>query len=308
MMETFQCLISICGIEFTNKKDLSIHYDEAPQEKEVNEAKANYVRKLVPDELIKIIVPDKEFLTRNTKDLEDMLKALPKETFYTEDIEFQKDFKDILNEKVDDCNTNDKFTCDQCKFKASSARCLNAHKRLVHDATFYVCKQCQRRTKTVSAMKEHMWRVHKQIVVYNDPGKPKDTVNMMTPPEPSSTDSSENETNSSESDFDETPELYQEKKWKDGYNYKSRAPTFVKAVTNLRSLLRKNAKEKNVFNVKIRVTDVEHKVGEKLAKIEVIDEEGTGEVQMHTWVPSKKNNCAFWFSSVEQVRQPARPV
>ena len=107
MMETFQCLrlISICGIEFMNKKDLNTHYEETHQEKEVDEAKANYVRKLVPDELIKRIVPDKEFLTQNTKDLEDMLKALPKETFYTEDVEFQKDFEDILNERVDDCNT-----------------------------------------------------------------------------------------------------------------------------------------------------------------------------------------------------------
>jgi hypothetical protein len=79
-----------------------------------------------------MIVPDKHFLTQKTRDLEVIQKALPKKTFYTKGIEFQKDFEDILNEKVDYCNTNDKFTCNQCKFKARSARCLNSHKIFVH--------------------------------------------------------------------------------------------------------------------------------------------------------------------------------
>ena len=205
-METFYCLVPTCGTELKNKEDLNNHYEEAHQGHEVTEAKANFVRKLIPDELIKIIVPDKEFLTQNTKDLEDMLKALPKETFYTEEIEFQKDFEEILNEKLDDCKPNEKFKCNECKFKASSKRVLNAHTRFVHDTKFFVCKNCQRRTKTVSAMKEHMWRVHKRIVVYNDPGKPKTTVTKMTSAEPTSADSSEVETNSSDSDFEDTPD------------------------------------------------------------------------------------------------------
>ena len=40
-----------------------------------------------------------EFLTQNTKDLNEMLKNLPREAFYCEEEDFQKDFDEILNEK-----------------------------------------------------------------------------------------------------------------------------------------------------------------------------------------------------------------
>ena len=73
--------------------------------------------------------------------------------------------------------------------------------------------------------------------------KPK-TVYVKTPPELATTDTSDSDSNPSDSDYDDIPEVYQEKKWDSGFNYKSKAPTFAKAATNLRSLLRKSAQEK----------------------------------------------------------------
>ena len=71
-----------------------------------------------------------------------MLKALPVECLYTGEEEFQKDFNDILNEKVEEEEemSQDRFLCDKCKYKTLSQRALRTHKKLVHDSTFYSCK------------------------------------------------------------------------------------------------------------------------------------------------------------------------
>ena len=59
------------------------------------------IMNLAETKSIQKIIPDDEFLTKNTKDLELMLKALPKETFYSSEEEFKIDFEDILNREDD---------------------------------------------------------------------------------------------------------------------------------------------------------------------------------------------------------------
>ena len=62
---------------FLSASDLEKHYSEMHTVTEVDEAKANHVKGLIPTSLIQRIVPDKEFLTQNTKDLEAMAKEIP---------------------------------------------------------------------------------------------------------------------------------------------------------------------------------------------------------------------------------------
>ena len=70
------------------------------------------------------------------------------------------------------------------------------------------------------------------------------------------TETDESDEESSESDYVEVPDLYQEKKWIAGCNFKARSASFEKAATNLRSVLRKNAKEKQVEDIKLKVLEV----------------------------------------------------
>ena len=90
--------------EFTNKivKDVSIYdcsecgiiFDTQGHQKEHNE-------KYHKSEVV-VIEPDTEFLTQNTKDLEEMLRLINKESLYPLcSDEFDVDFNEILNEKVD---------------------------------------------------------------------------------------------------------------------------------------------------------------------------------------------------------------
>jgi hypothetical protein len=119
----------------------------------VLKAKSEFVSKMVPEDLIKKIVPDNEFLTQNTKDLKEMLEALPQDAFYTGVDEFEDDFNDILNEKVEEEKScvDGRFRCNDCKFKTSSRRALRAHVRFVHESNFFVCKTCKTRTKTTGS-------------------------------------------------------------------------------------------------------------------------------------------------------------
>ena len=102
---SFDC--TECGISFKNMEDMKLHFETVHRIKWV----------------IKI-EPDTEFLIQNTKDLEKMLKALPLETFYSTVEELNQDFSDILNEKIDlkeDDNKNS-LICGSCKFRASSKK------------------------------------------------------------------------------------------------------------------------------------------------------------------------------------------
>ena len=82
-------------------------------------------------------------------------------------------------------------------------------------------------------MKVHKWDVHKVIVRY------KETQKQEVKVEPEVSDSSESAEESSDIDFDELPNLYQEKEWKGGYTFTSRTPAFEKAALGLKILLKK---------------------------------------------------------------------
>ena len=231
------------------------------------------------------IEPDVEFLTRNTKDLEIMLKALPLSEFYTAEEDFQKDFNDILNEnkeEEDDTSTSVNLKCPDCNFKASSRKVLKTHIKFVHDMTFHVCDVCGTKTKTVGAMKVHKWNKHKVIF------RAKQNQKQEVRGDPMVSDSSESAEESSDSDFDELPNLYQEKDWKGGYSFKSRTPAFEKAASGLKILLKKTVKVQQIDDIKIRVIKVSKQGEARMTDIEITDIEGTGEVHMHTWGPNKR--------------------
>ena len=77
-----------CGTNFPNKTNLRRHIEGGHQDDNI-----------VVEDSVRKIKPDTEFLTQNTKDLNEMLRNLPKEAFYGEEEDFQKDFDEILNEK-----------------------------------------------------------------------------------------------------------------------------------------------------------------------------------------------------------------
>ena len=100
---SFDC--TECGILFKNMEDMKLNFETVHRIKRVIQ-----------------IEPDTEFLTQNTKDLEERLKALPLETFYSSVEELNQDFSDILNEKValEEVGNNKSLPCASCKFRASS--------------------------------------------------------------------------------------------------------------------------------------------------------------------------------------------
>ena len=149
----------------TNKivKDVSIYdcsecgiiFDKQGHQKEHNE-------KYHKSEVV-VIEPDTELLTQNTKDLEEMLRLINKESLYPLcSDEFDVDFNEILNKKVDieKYETSDGYRCDDCKFKAGSQKVLNTHYKFVHDLSFYACDFCKTKTKTIGAMKLHSQIIH----------------------------------------------------------------------------------------------------------------------------------------------------
>ena len=291
--EVFQCLIPTCGLQFDTRNYLQEHYIEEHSEPVVQKAKSEFVRKIVPEDLIKKIVPDNEFLTQNTKDLKEMLEALPQDVLYTGPDEFEDDFNDILNEKVDKESpcAGGRFQCNDCKFKTLTQRALRAHNKFVHETSFFVCKSCRVRTKTTGAMQLHISRVHNRRVIYDKPDKPKETVGVKVEEVkqiPEVIISSESEQQSSGSDFDDAPALYVEKRWQSGYNYKSRTPAFIKAAENLQILLRKRHKPCQIGDIQMKVLEVTKHSDGKLAKVEIADNEGTGEAQFHAWEPNKR--------------------
>ena len=289
-MEVFYCLVPECKATFKTKLELQNHYAKQHSEASVTKAKEETVRSLIPEDYIKRIVPDVEFLTQNTTDLKEMLEGLPEGVVYTDEETFQQDFDEILNEKVEheEANTLGRFRCDKCKFKVFSQRALRAHVKLVHDTTFFACKKCRARTKTTGAMELHLRRKHNTIVKHDDSEKSanlrKEEKSMENNTEPEELSSNDSSLECSDTEYDdEVPDLYREKKWKNGYNFKLRTQPFEKAVANLKTLLKKSAKSTNVGDLTIRVLDVEKHGGGKLAKIELTDKEGTGEVKLQFW-------------------------
>ena len=138
-----------CGILFNTQEQQKCHND-----------------KYHTSEVI-VIKPDDEFLTQNTNDLEEVLKFINQKSLNPLcHEEFERDFNDILNEKVDEEENviSDSYKCGDCKFKASSKKVLSTHSKFVHDLSFYACKFCKTKTKTIGAMKLHRVNIHKNEI------------------------------------------------------------------------------------------------------------------------------------------------
>ena len=148
--KSFDC--TECGLLFDTQGQQREHYEK------------NHIKQVI------VIEPDTEFLTQNTLDLEIMLKSINQESLFCSAEEFDKDFKDILNEKEDSDNDeiSHRYTCVDCKFKASSKKLLRTHRRFVHDLNFFSCQFCGSKTKTTGAMKLHKENVHQSTCENKD--------------------------------------------------------------------------------------------------------------------------------------------
>ena len=118
------------------------------------------------------ILPDQDFLTKNTADLKAMLEAIPESSLTFEEDTFEKDFKLVLNSVKEEgpCDNMITFQCDQCSFRGGSGRCLNAHITFVHSAKFYKCEYCPIKTRTEKALHYHIdmkhnsyWEVEEEV-------------------------------------------------------------------------------------------------------------------------------------------------
>ena len=264
-----------CEIEFPEKTMLRKHLQSGHKE----------VSHIIVEDNAQQIKPDAKFLTQNTKDLREMLRALPADTLNTGVDEFERDFNDILNERVTEPILLEKthcLKCPKCNFKASSNKVLNIHHAFVHDNSFHTCDICGARTKTVGGMKQHKSNVHKTTATFNPITA--DSIKV----ELSEADSSEYEDDLSDSENDDLPELYREHEWDGGFNYKSRAPAFAKAASALKIMLKKGVNVTTIDQIKVKVVNVVKHDGGENADIEITDEEGSGHVQLQTWKPNKK--------------------
>ena len=75
------------------------------------------------------IIPDTDFITKNTADLKTMLETIPEEDLNFEEDTFEKDFKIVLNSykgQEEQVKNMTSLNCDQCGFRAASNRCLGA--------------------------------------------------------------------------------------------------------------------------------------------------------------------------------------
>ena len=117
-----------CITNFPNKTNLRRHIEGGHQDDNI-----------VVEDSVRKIKPDTEFLTQNTKDLNEILRNLPKEAFYGEEEDFQKDFDEILNEKPVEKEdaTKKSVKCVACNFEGSSKRVLRVHNRFAHDSKFH---------------------------------------------------------------------------------------------------------------------------------------------------------------------------
>ena len=205
-----------CVINFPNKTNLRRHIEDGHQDDNI-----------VVEDSVRKIKPDMEFLTQNTKDLNEMLKNLPKEAFYGEEEDFQKDFDEILNEKPVEKEDARKTSlkCVECNFKGSSKRVLRVHNKFVHDLEFHSCTICASKTRSVGAMRTHMWGVHKIIAKYKNSDRPSEIV--IESSEASETDDSDE---ADDDEFNNLPDPYAVKDWKSGINFKARTPGFEKGI------------------------------------------------------------------------------
>ena len=167
-----------CQIEFPQKSMLRVHFES--DHKDVCNA--------IGHDVVQKIEPDQRFITQNTKDLEEMLKSIPKDALNTGDDEFQEDFNTILNEKKNEdmFGPEERVPCMDCNFRASSKHVLRTHFMFVHDTSFHTCQDCGRRTKTIEAMNSHKSSRHKSAILA----------------------SSESEEDSAESEYDDIPDPY----------------------------------------------------------------------------------------------------
>ena len=93
----------VCQIEFPQKSMLRIHIESDHTD----------VSNTISHEVVQKIEPD-----RNTKDLEEMLKSIPKHALNTEEDEFQEDFDTILNKNKKELGwgSDCKAQCTECGY------------------------------------------------------------------------------------------------------------------------------------------------------------------------------------------------
>ena len=72
------------------------------------------------------------------------------------------DLNKLLSNLPNESPVEDKHKCNQCNFSYELQANLVLHIAYVHDQTFFVCDECETRTKTADALQFHKERKHKK--------------------------------------------------------------------------------------------------------------------------------------------------
>ena len=180
------------------------------------------------------------------------------------------------NIKVEFDETNETFPCSICEFKVGNMAILKDHMIDVHKKdmwnlgleakSVFNCGECDIEFPMKSLLKNHIDSGHREV---------------------NSAVESDSQDDETDSDLDDLPDLYQEKDWTSGCNFKSRAAAFEKAAEGLKFLLKKSVKIRKVAGIKIKVHKVTKKKECRVSDIEIINEEGSGHVNLRVWNPNK---------------------
>lgn len=150
--------------ENSSKVDLNLTEDFNPEENKNKDSD----RKLT-------IEPDKDWMTKNTADLNALLASVPREVLETTmeeeqptenmfDINAKQIKKEILeNKEVNKTELANLFNCGECDFKTNSRRSIRMHNNKAHESNLVSCKDCQMKFKTIEFLIYHEERKHKKF-------------------------------------------------------------------------------------------------------------------------------------------------
>ena len=85
--------------------------------------------------------------------------------------EFGTICSDTTNQKVISIlstgpDSEGKFPCDHCDYKATQQSALKNHKISFHDGVKYECDQCNYKATDQSELKKHQGRIHEGVTTY----------------------------------------------------------------------------------------------------------------------------------------------
>ena len=141
-------ICKICNRYFYHKGNIKSHMEQVHKE----ERPLHKVQ----------VIPQESWLSKSLPNLEDLLATIPSNILVSEEeeLESQKEFKDIMNEvknvKVQTYQAKvPTLKCKMCKFNATSLESLEIHSRHIHEHRVIQCDQCVLKVPSGNYLKKH---------------------------------------------------------------------------------------------------------------------------------------------------------